>query len=535
MGALGSLVLSYPELLLALLSFVSLGALRLTLRSRRLLAPVRWPVVGMLPFVAGNLGRLLDAATDALRECGCTFTFRGPWLARSDFLVTCDPAVVRHCLASSFHNYDKGRGFAEMFDVVGDGLLVADAASWARQRHVVASVFASPAFRAHVLSTMARHAERLVAFLDHHVDVEEEEEEEVELEDVFMRFSLDVSYASVFGAANLDALSVAAAAAPVTPFGEATRVVSEAVLLRHVVPVWCWKMMRWLNVGIEKRHAEAKAVIDEVVYGEINKRMKALPAGTQGEEEAGGGGGDLLSMFMAWPMDPTVTAERERDQFLRDAAVGYMFAAKDLIVAALTWFCYMLCTHPHVEAAILHELRSLPPTATVASATGRTRTSRHAVFDADELRPATYLHAAVLETLRLFPPAPFEEKEALADDVLPNGTRVAKGTPVVFCIYAMGRMEGIWGDDCLEFRPERWLSGGRVRHQPSHKFAVFNCGPRSCLGRNLGISNLKIAAAAIIHNFRLELVEGQVVEPLSSVVLHTKNGLRVRVIRRDEA
>ncbi|GJN35866.1 hypothetical protein PR202_gb24679 [Eleusine coracana subsp. coracana] len=520
MGALGSLmVLSYPELLLALLSFVSLGALRLTLRSRRLLAPVGWPVVGMLPFLVSNLGRLLDAATDALRECGCTFTFRGPWLARSDFLVTCDPAVVRHCLASSFHNYDKGRGFAEMFDVVGDGLLVADAASWARQRHVVASVFASPAFRAHVLSTMARHAERLVAFLDHHAgDVEEE----VELEDVFMRFSLDVSYASVFGAADLDALSVAAAAAPVTPFGEATRVVSEAVLLRHVVPVWCWKTMRWLNVGIEKRHAEAKAVIDQVIYGEINKR-KAL-AGTQGEEEDG----DLLSMFMAWPKDPAVT-ERERDQFLRDAAVGYMFAAKDLIVAALTWFCYMLCTHPHVEAAILHELRSLPHP-TVVMTTG------HAVFDADELRPATYLHAAVLETLRLFPPAPFEEKEALADDVLPNGTRVAKGTPVIFCIYAMGRMKGIWGEDCQEFRPERWLAGGgRVRHQPSHKFAVFNCGPRSCLGRNLGISNLKIAAAAIIHNFRLELVEGQVVEPLSSVVLHTKNGLRVRVTRREEA
>jgi cytochrome P450 len=515
MGALQSYVPSYLELLLAALSFLSLSVLRLALRSRRLHAPVSWPVVGMLPFVFGNLDRLLDAATDALRERGCTLAFRGPWLARADFLVTCDPDVVRHCLAENFGNYDKGRGFAEMFDVAGDGLLVLDAALWARQRQVVAAVFAAPAFRSFVLSTVARQAERLVAFLDHAAAAESTV---VELEDVFMRFSLDVSYASVF-AAELDALSVAAA---VTPFGDATRVVSQAVLFRHVVPVWWWKLMRWLNVGVERRHAEAMVVLDEVVYCEIYRR-KSQPLS--------GSSGDLLSMFMAWPRDPDMT-EHQRDQFLRDAAVGYMFAAKDLIVAALTWFSYMLCTHPHVEARVLDELRSLRPTAAVKATGG----GQHSVFDSDALRSASYLHAAVLETLRLFPPAPFEEKEALDDDVLPNGRKVAKGTPVIFCIYAMGRMEGIWGDDCHEFRPERWLSGsGQVRHEPSHKFAVFNCGPRNCLGRNLGLSNLKIAAAAIIYNFRLELVDGQVVQPLNSVVLHTKNGLRVRIIRRDAA
>ena len=113
---------------------------------------------------------------------------------------------------------------------------------------------------------------------------------------------------------------------------------------------------------------------------------------------------------------------------------------------------------------------------------------------------------------------------------------MAKGTRILFCIYAMGRIEGIWGKDCGEYRPERWLSGsGRVRHEPSYKFAAFNSGPRSCLGRDLGLTNLKIAAAAIIYNFRVELVDGHVVEPTDSVVLHTKNGLMVRVQRRGTA
>ena len=158
------------------------------------------------------------------------------------------------------------------------------------------------------------------------------------------------------------------------------------------------------------------------------------------------------------------------------------------------------------------------------------------MFDSDALQAASYLHAAVLETLRLFPPAPFEEKEAVGDDVLPDGTKVPKGTRVIFCIYAMGRIEEIWGTDCHEFRPERWLSDtGRVRHEPSHKFAVFNCGPRSCLGKNLGLSNIKIAAAAILYNFQVELVDGHAVEPQNSVVLHSKNGMRVRIKRRKAA
>uniref|UniRef100_A0ACD5U7H5 Uncharacterized protein n=1 Tax=Avena sativa TaxID=4498 RepID=A0ACD5U7H5_AVESA len=520
MGAFRTFLLSYPEFLLAALCFLSLAALRLALRWRAAgtNVPVSWPVVGMLPFVLTNLGRLLDATTDALRDSGCAFEFRGPWLVGGDYLIICDPAAVHHCLAANFSRYDKGRDFAEMFDVAGDGLLVSESALWARQRHVVATVFAAPAFRSFVVSTIQRHtAGLLLPFLDHAAAAGRA----VELEDVFMRFSLDVSYAVVF-AADLGSLSLEAADAPYPPFGQATRMAGEAVMFRHVVPARWWKLLRWLNVGIERRYAESKAVLDEFVYREIGKRKAGNPP-LLGE------GGDLLSMYMAWPRDPAMT-DRQRDGFLRDAAVGYMFAAKDLVAAALTWFFYMVCKHPHVEAKILDELKSLRCTSTSTSCGGGRGKPAAAVFDGDTLRSASYLHAAVLEALRLHPPAPFEEKEAREDDVLPDGRTVTKGTRILFCIYAMGRIQGIWGKDCEEYRPERWLSGsGRVRHVPSYKFAAFNSGPRSCLGKDLGLTNLKIAAAAIIYNFQVELVDGHVVEPTDSVVLHTKNGLMVKL------
>lgn len=96
-----------------------------------------------------------------------------------------------------------------MFDVVEDRLLVADAdtKSWARQRHV-----ATTNFRDHTISVIHdvhRHAQAsrlLVSFLDHAAGAGWA----VELDEVFMRFSLNMSYAVVF-TADLESLSVATA------------------------------------------------------------------------------------------------------------------------------------------------------------------------------------------------------------------------------------------------------------------------------------------------------------------------------------
>ncbi|KAF5752788.1 cytochrome P450 family protein [Tripterygium wilfordii] len=97
----------------------------------------------------------------------------------------------------------------------------------------------------------------------------------------------------------------------------------------------------------------------------------------------------------------------------------------------------------------------------------------------------------------------------------------------------MGRMSSIWGEDCLDFKPERWiLERGGVKHEPSYKFMAFNAGPRTCLGKEVAFTQMKLVAAAMVYNYDIEVVEAHTVTPATSIILHMKQGLKVKVSKR---
>lgn len=157
-----------------------------------------------------------------------------------------------------------------------------------------------------------------------------------------------------------------------------------------------------------------------------------------------------------------------------------------------------------------------------------------------ELEKLVYLKAALTETLRLYPSVPEDVKYVVAEDRLPDGTVVAAGSTVTYSIYSVGRMEEIWGEDCMEFRPERWISrssaGDVIFEAPrdGYTFVAFNGGPRTCLGRELAYLQMKSIASAVLMRHRLELVPGHRVRQKMSLTLFMKNGLRVYLHPRTE-
>ncbi|KAF8093160.1 hypothetical protein N665_0389s0023 [Sinapis alba] len=159
----------------------------------------------------------------------------------------------------------------------------------------------------------------------------------------------------------------------------------------------------------------------------------------------------------------------------------------------------------------------------------------HRVYDflTEELKKLVYLHGAICEALRLYPPVPFQHKSPTKTDVLPSGHKVDAGSKILFCLYSLGRMKSVWGEDALEFKPERWITeNGTSVHEPSYKFLSFNAGPRTCLGKEVAMMQIKTVAVKVIQNYVIKVVEGHKVEPAPSVILHMKHGLKVTVSKR---
>ncbi|CAK9872768.1 unnamed protein product [Sphagnum jensenii] len=127
-------------------------------------------------------------------------------------------------------------------------------------------------------------------------------------------------------------------------------------------------------------------------------------------------------------------------------------------------------------------------------------------FTYEELKKMHYLDAAMTESVRLYPPVPFDSKLEMEEDTWPDGTHIPKDSVVAYAPYAMGRMEQLWGSDCLEFKPERWLDdNGVFQPQSPYKYAVFQAGQRVCLGKELAMLQMKLLVATLVSHFTIAM------------------------------
>ncbi|KAI4963739.1 hypothetical protein ZWY2020_010583, partial [Hordeum vulgare] len=225
---------------------------------------------------------------------------------------------------------------------------------------------------------------------------------------------------------------------------------SEFILLRYVDAFW--KVSRFLNVGAEAALRHRIKVVDEFVYKHIRARAEEMSVG--GKAHDAGTKDDLLSRFILATNSNT-------------GKVDYKYLRDIILNIALAWFLYMMCKHPEVQEKISKEA------ADAGEATSSIDDFSRSLTD-EALNKMHYLHPALTETLRLYPSLPLDNKECFSDYVLPNGFSVGKGDIVFYAPYAMGRMERLWGEDAVVFRPERWLDErGEFLPESPFKFTAF--------------------------------------------------------------
>ncbi|KAL6867578.1 hypothetical protein ACP4OV_015602 [Aristida adscensionis] len=480
-----------------------------------------YPLIGNLPQFLANRHRMLDWVTEALaRQPTCTFELRRPGGVPG--VITANPANVEHILRARFESYPKGpRVASRLHDFLGRGIFNADGDAWRAQRKVASHEFNMRSLRAFVARSV--HGElhgRLLPLLRRAAA----SGRALDLQDVLERFAFDniCRVAFDYDPRQLpggDAVDGAAAAPDAgRRFADAFRDAENlsAGRFRYAVPGF-WKIKKALNVGSERRLRESIAV----VHGYADRIIQA-----RREEMAGGGGGggfekhDLMSRFMA-SEDESFS---ESGVPLRDVVMSFLLAGRETTSSALTWFFWLLSSRPDVARRIRDEVaavRARRPQDGLRDGVG---------FDLDELREMHYVHAAITESMRLYPPVPLITLRAAADDVLPDGTAVGAGWFVGYSSYAMGRMVAVWGEDALQYRPERWLdAAARFRPESPFRFAAFHAGPRQCLGKEMAYIQMKCVVACVVEERDVEVDGAYRPQQAASLTLRMRDGLPVTV------
>ncbi|KAH6758421.1 hypothetical protein C2S51_018656 [Perilla frutescens var. frutescens] len=467
--------------------------------------PKAYPIIGSFFTLVKNKDRFVQWSSEiVLSSPKLTFTLhRSPGRR---FVVTANAANVQHILKSSFHNYEKGDFFkVALKDFLGDGIFNSDGQTWKFQRQVASHEFNTKSLRKFVETVVdSELSNRLIPILRNAA----KDKTVIDFQDILQRFAFDNVCKIAFGY-DPDYLS------PSLPeekfavaFERAVKLSSERFAL--FTPL-IWKIKKAFNIGSEKQLKIAIREIRDFAKEIVREKKQEL------EHKSSLDSVDLLSRFLS--------SGHSDEDFITDIVISFILAGRDTTSAALTWFFWLLSDHPEVEKEILREINERSESAASAY---------------DEVRDMVYTHASICESMRLYPPVPTDSKEALSDDVLPDGTVVKKGMRVAYHPYAMGRVEKVWGKDWAEYRPSRWLEraadGGdkwSFVQRDSFTYPVFQAGPRICLGKEMAFLQMKRVIAGVLRQFRvLPVAEAEPVFT-TDLTAKMKGGFPVRIEERN--
>ncbi|RZC72864.1 hypothetical protein C5167_048346 [Papaver somniferum] len=500
----------FSHFVLALILLFIVRALTQRLTNK---GPMIWPLMGVIPSVLLNINDVFNYFAEYLNQCGGTFAIRATCMDRFCGIMTVDTSSIEYILKTNFVNYHKGEAFIDLFsDVFGNGFFVADGETWKDQRLALTSVMHTFWFieSSHSVIQDLVH-QKLLKLINKSVKLDKL----TDLQDLLLRFTSDNIYITTFG---IDP-GCLAIELPDVPFVTAFERAADLSYYRVFTPTFIWKTLRFFSVGPEKKLKEAVRIVHKSVSEIVkNRRIDLHKSGSVNDRS------DVLSrlVIMKDPEDKQNLNDRFSDDMLRDLCLSFILAGRDTTSVALAWFFWLINKHPHVENLILNEIK-----VTISHRKCDSKNINEIVFTADELKKMVYLEAALSETLRLYPSVPHDIKEAREDDVLPNGTAVKKKDLIVYSMYSIARTEAIWGKDCREFKPERWIKNGKSVVESQFKFLAFNGGPRLCVGKQFAYIQMKMVAASILLRYSVKVVEGQTVVPKVKTTLYMKNGLLV--------
>lgn len=420
----------------------------------------------------------MEALTAVAREYGgiARVPIRGKYL-----YVVSDPEMLREMLVTHRDKYMKNIRYRHIQALVGQGLLLSEAAEWRRQR-----VITQPAFKPDTIDAqvgwMAEHTEHFLnrwqnpASRGDIIDVEPEFNRLAQL--LSGRYLLGEPFAEIAE----EFCEVAAAVKRDWP--QAPR-----NLIAAFMPP---------NKNKLARFDEALAAMDNCIKGFIvrHRRSDFANCGVLTRIVAGGRA-DGLPEF--------------DDQSLRDQVSTMFFAGHETSATSLSWIHWALSLHPEIRATMNREISQVLGDRLPTAA---------------DLHNLTYTGQVIDESLRLHSPIHSISRVAMVDTTV-GGYHIPAGVTVAISMYAIHRQARLWPDpevfDPARFTPEQIAKRSRFSYLP------FAAGHRNCIGAGQALVELKLIVARIAQRYLLEVAPGQKIEPAPGTTMYPRYGMKMKI------
>ncbi|OVA05257.1 Cytochrome P450 [Macleaya cordata] len=186
-------------------------------------------------------------------------------------------------------------------------------------------------------------------------------------------------------------------------------------------------------------------------------------------------------------------------------------AGTDTTATALQWIMANLVKHQDIQSKLVDEIKQV-------LALKSTDDDDNEIKEED-VEKMPYLKAVVLEGLRRHPPGHFLFPHAVTEDVNLDGYVIPKDATVNFMVAEIGWDPKLWKDP-MEFKPERFLSGGEAGSEELFditgtreiKMLPFGAGRRICPGVNLALLHLGYFVANLVREFEWTVGIGEEVD-----------------------
>jgi cytochrome P450 len=415
-----------------------------------------------------------QALLDAARQYGGLVRLRvGP---ASMYLVGDGNLIVEMIAGRAGELRKSNRTRSSLGGHLGDGLITLEGTDHRRHRRLVQPVMhhQSLAAQADTMVDLARqrvHSWRDGSIVDLHAEMAD--------------LTLRIVATALFDIAPAEAEGLVAAA-----HGFAG---SLNVVLRRAFP-----LPEWLPTPGNRLRRETVARMDALAYALIRRRRADLD-----------GRSDLLSLLLRAVDSGGGPSLSDRE--VRDELMTMLFAGHETSAAALTWAWYLLGEHPAVTAQLRAE---------IAATVGERPPSMA------DLARMPKLAQVIRETLRLYPPAWVFDRSPRRDLELAGHT-IPRGANILFSPYVAHRDPAVW-DAPEEFRPQRF-----AQPPPRAAYLPFGDGPRLCVGNRFAETEIALVLATMLPRVDLQRTGTGPVRVLGDATLRPRNGLTVRVHRRE--